>query len=137
MKNLIFKIKSVFITNKYTFENEEIVMNIDDFFSQKKCEWIIGANLEPEIPLEKFYLVLKKIESNIKTENIFVRICDIEDKCKFSDAVYILGNWNMQDLRKQTESLFPTEIYEGFLYDKPKEIFIKNSDHKIFTLWWD
>jgi uncharacterized protein YutD len=137
MKSLTLKLKNIFRRKNAinTELSEAISMNLEDFFKQN-CEGIIGCNVEPEIPLDVFYSSLQKIESDKRTSKIQVRISDVEDNCKFSDAIYILGNWTKKELEKEIKHLSPDEIYEGFLYEKPKRIKVDEGE-KIFTIWWD
>ncbi len=139
MRNFIHKLKNIFKKKSALIieDTQESVVEIEEFFSQKNCDGIIGVNVEPEIQLEVFYSTFKKIKSDKRTSGLFVRICDLEDNCKFSDAIYIIGDWNMKDLKKEIKHLFPDEVYSGFLYEKPKEIIVDNEKDKVFTIWWD
>lgn len=117
------------------FPKNEVAISFEQYFNGNKIIGSIGANLDPEIQPEEFYEILKKIKTNKKTESIFVRIIDLEGEWPSSDAVYIIGDWKLVELKKQTLKLQPDEIIEGFMYDKPSNISV--GENKVFTLWWD
>lgn len=85
---------------------------------------------------QEFYDVFKKIKSSNKTENIFVRISDADDVDWFyTDAVYIVGDWTVEEIREIVKELQPDEINEGWMYSKPVNVPETNS--KVLSLWWD
>lgn len=120
---------------KQGFPKNEVAISFEQFFDGNKVIGSIGANLDPEIQPKKFYDLFKKIKANQKTEAIYVRIIDIEDEWPSSDAVYIIGDWTLEELKKQASTLQPDEIVEGFMYDRPANISIGKKN--VFTLWWD
>jgi len=118
------------------YPKKEVILGLDAFFTGNNDPCSIGVNLEPQLTPKEFYDVLLKIRSFSKTENIFVRISDVEDTDWFyTDTVYITGEWTLEEIKKMTEVLSPSEIYDGWMYGKP--INIPETLTKVHSIWWD
>jgi hypothetical protein len=122
---------------KEGFPNNEVAVTLETFFEDNNDYASIGVNLYPDQPSpQSFYEVFKKIKASSKTENIFVRISDADDVDWFyTDAIYIIGDWNADDIKEITKDLQPDEIYDDWMYGKPVNVPQTNS--KVLTLWWD
>jgi hypothetical protein len=121
------------------FPQKEVVVNVEDFFEGNEDEGSIGPNIYPQPPsLQEFYDTLKEIKNAPRTENLLIRISDIDDtEWFFTDAVYISGNYTLAEIKKMFKRLKPDEIYEGMMYDKPSNFPQINADSKIYSIWWD
>jgi len=118
------------------FPEKEVVLDLKSYFEENKDPHSIGVNLGPHPGLEKFYSILKEIKSSPKTENIWVRIADVDDEEWFySDAIYIIGDWTIPELKDKLEELSPDEIYLGWMYNKPEHI--DYHEGKVHSIWWD
>lgn len=118
------------------FPDNEIAVTLELFFNGNNELGSIGPNLDHELAPDKFYALFKKIESDNRTNSIFVRIADMEDGLwPYSDAIYLIGIWTKEDLYNAIKISAPTEIMEGWLYGKPMNI--KQIEGNVFTIWWD
>lgn len=118
------------------FPKREIAIEFARFFEGNDDIGSIAPNIEPVLSPELIYKELKNIKSDSRTIDIFVRITDLEDESwPYSDAIYVVGNWTIQELQDVTQKIQPDEIIEGWLYEKPTNV--STGEAKIFTLWWD
>ena len=150
MRQLIYIIAVILLTScmdkkttilnqlkKDGFPDKQVAVTLETFFEGNNDDTSIGVNLYPHQPKpQEFYAVFKKIKSSNKTENIFVRISDADDVDWFyTDAVYIVGDWTVDEIKEITRELQPDEINEGWMYGKPVNVSETNS--KVLSLWWD
>lgn len=97
---------------------------------------IIASTLILTSCMDKKSTILNELKSSDKTESIFVRISDADEVDWFyTDAVYIVGNWTVDEMREIVKDLQPDEIYEDWMYGKPVNVPQTNS--KVLSLWWD
>jgi hypothetical protein len=125
---------------KAEFEKKEVFVSVEDFFEGNEDEGSIGANIFPNPPsLQEFYDILKEIKKAEKTENLLIRIADIDDtEWFYTDMVYISGNYTLAEIKKLFKRLKPDEVYEGMMYDdKPSNIPQINPGNKAYSVWWD
>ncbi|HEY4325239.1 MAG TPA: hypothetical protein VGN20_14675 [Mucilaginibacter sp.] len=144
-KNLL----ELFLGNKRTlllkkikkagFPAKNIYVSIEDFFDGNEDVGSIGANIYPDPPsLQKFYSTLTEIKNTSKTQNLLIRIADIEDSEWFySDTIYISGDYSLAEIKKMFKPLKPDEVYEGMMYDQPSNIPQISSGSKAYSVWWD
>ena len=123
----------------YNFPEKEVFVSVEDFFDGNEDNGSIGANIFPDPPsLKEFYDILKEIEKKPETENIFIRICDINDgEWFYSDTVYISGSYSSAEVKKMFLPLKPDEIYKGLMFDKTSNIPQLNIGIKEYCVWWD
>lgn len=119
------------------FPVKEVAVTLETFFEGNNEFSSIGVNLYPIQPTPQyFYNVLKKIKSSSKTENIFVRISDADEvEWFYTDTVYIVGDWKVDEIREIVKVLQPDEIHDYWIYGKPVNVPQTNS--KVISLWWD
>lgn len=130
------KSKLIIKLEQLGYPMEEVATGLDDFFVGNEDLGSIGVNLDPHPGLKKFYKVLNQIKSSQKTELVLVRIANIENgDWPYSDAIYVIGDWNVEELRIATASLRPDDIVDGWMYDKPVNIDV--SQRNVHTIWWD
>ncbi len=121
------------------FPQKEVFVTIEDYFDGNEDDGSIGVNIYPDPPtLQEFYETLTEIKKAPKTDNLLIRITDIDDTDWFySDTVYISGKYTLTEIKEMFVSLKPDEIYEGTMYSKPSNIPQKNLDSKDYYVWWD
>lgn len=121
---------------KAGFPKKEVAIAFETFFEGNSIVGSIAPNVEPEMKTEVFYEELKKLNSDPKTTEILVRIADMDDEeWPYSDAIYVIGDWTVQELKKKIKKLQPDEVMEGWMYDKPTNR--SAAADKVITLWWD
>lgn len=122
---------------KYGFPEKEVAVSIETFFEGNNDTGSIGVNLYPQPSLEDFYSVFKKIKSYDKTESIFVRIAEDDEDAEwfYTDTVYIVGNYSIDEIKVMVKEIQPDEIYENWMYGKP--VNIPETKNNVFSIWWD
>ena len=130
---LIEKIK------KAGFAKKEVFVSIEDFFDGNEDVGSIGVNIYPNPPsLKEFYDTLKEIKKGVKTQDLLIRIADIDDtEWFFTDTIYISGDYTLAEIKKMFKQLKPDEIYEGMMYDEPSNIPQLNPNSKAYSIWCD
>lgn len=123
---------------KEGFPEKEVFVSVDEFFDGNKDTGSIGCNIFPDPPsLSDFYEILKKIELGEKTKTLAIRIADVDDVDWFyTDAVYIVGAYNIREIKQLFEPLKPDEVYEGLMYGTPAN-FPDVNNSKSYSIWWD
>jgi hypothetical protein len=121
------------------FPKNEVFVSIEDFFDGNADEGSIGVNIYPNPPsLKTFYNTLKRVEKSAQTENVLVRIADIDDtEWFYTDTVYISGRYSLDEVREIFKPIKPDEIYEGMIYSKTSNIPQLNIGCKGYCVWWD
>ena len=140
-KKAIFSQKKVVLLNKIRkagFPEKEVVVSVDEFFDGNEDIGSIGCNIFPDPPsLGDFYEILKKIELAEKTKTLAIRIADVYDADWFyTDAVYVIGDYNKREINQLFEPLKPDEVYEGLMYGSPAN-FPGTNNGKSYSIWWD
>lgn len=121
---------------KAGYPKNEVAIDFHIFFDGNNEIGSIAPNADSELKPEVIYEELKKLKSDNRTKEILVRISDIEDgNWPYSDAIYVIGNWSTNELKKKTQKIQPDEIVEGWFYEKPANI--TYSENTVITLWWD
>jgi hypothetical protein len=131
--DLIQKIKAL------GFPESEVVVSVEDFFEGNEDYGSIGCNIYPNQPSPAdFYKKFKELKQNKSVGDILIRIVDIEDgDWPFTDAVYIISNLNVEQIKELVKDLTPDEVYEDWMYKKPINAPEIKPDMKVFSIWWD
>jgi hypothetical protein len=122
------------------FPDNEVAIELDDFFDNNNSNDSIGVNIYPNPPsAEKFYQVFKNLIVSGKADNVYVRISDIEEPTEwfFSDTIYVIGALSLDELKNHINMLRPDEIYENWMYGKPINIENISNDKKVYSIFWD
>jgi hypothetical protein len=122
------------------FPKNEVFVSIDEFFEGNNDDGSIGANIYPDPPsLADFYNTLKEIKKDSRTDELLVRIADIDDtEWFYTDMIYISGRYKSAEIKKLFKLLRPDEVYEGMMYDEePSNIPQLKPGSKAYSVWWD
>ena len=121
------------------YPDNEILVTLEDFFEGNDDYGSIGVNLYPHQPSPSdFYSKFKEIRQLDSVDNIYVRIADTKDgDWAYTDAVYIVTTLTIPDLQKLLTDLQPDEIYEDWMYGKPKNAPDLTNNFKVYSAWWD
>ena len=111
-----------------------------DFFEGNNFDGTIGVNIYPDPPSpQRFFEIFNELISSGLASEIYIPISDTEDTLEwfYADSAYVVGKLTKDELFEAVKELRPDEIYDGWLYGKPRNINVNESDKNIFTLWWD
>jgi len=137
-KALIGKLKQM--------KNEPIISFRDFFDGNFNDLGSIGCNLYPEHPgISKFLETFEKLESREDVESIYVHISEIDpgdEYWPYTDRVYVFGSIPIDELKRETKLIEPTEIGKNRKLipsiDKSIDKSIEGiSNQPLNILWWD
>lgn len=132
-EDLIKKIKTL------GFENEEIAVSLEEYFEQNDIVGSIIPNSYPdEVNPKDLYKSLKELKGLKSVQDIFVRICEIEDEeWPYSDSIYLYTTLSDSEIREKLSKYSPDEIVRGWMYGKPKGVYEIEKPNQVLTIWWD
>lgn len=124
---------------KIGYPEQEVVLSIEEFFEKNESIGSIGPNIFPDPPSPSdFYKILKEIKRMDTTQDVLIRICDIDDEeWPFSETIYILSSLSADYIEEIVKKLRPDEVSTGWLNQKPINAPELETNIKVISLWWD
>jgi len=115
------------------------IVSLEEFFTGNEDLGSIGCNLTDHPGMQTFYTELKAIRSRPDVQGVFVAIHELDEDTiwPFSECVYILTSAPIDEISNWVQKLQPSEISEGWLYNKPPDAPKLKDGMRPVSCWWD
>jgi hypothetical protein len=114
---------------------------IDEFFDGNDDPASIGCNLDEHPGVDRFRSILAEVKKTPGVKEVLARISEVdpgEESWPFTDTICVVGEIDLEDLRKRVEPLCPTDVERSGLFAASEiKHLAKEKNAKVTVLWWD